>query len=142
MNEQNWYIYQAGQQFGPFSKSQVVQLHGISMVDESAYLYKAGWNDWVPIKDTYAELGLAKPSDDTNPDERRSSSQRADLTGRVIIHNNATSFKLVLPETIVIPFGTLVFGDFVSLSNLLAGKFTSGHLTRFARFLFGSIRVS
>ena len=87
MNEQLWYVYQNGQQLGPFAGLQLKQMIDTKMIPQDAYLFKVGWKDWRPIEDTLDELGLeagAAPSSDN----RRAAAPRATINGRVVVHNN------------------------------------------------------
>ncbi len=93
MNEQIWYVYQGGQQLGPFTSPQVKQMYASKMIPQDAYLFKVGWKDWRPIEETFEELGIAgaeagggEPS--IRVMDRRAVAPRATIAGRVIVHNN------------------------------------------------------
>ncbi len=88
MTQPIWYIYQNEQQLGPFTDSQVVQLHTNKMVAESAYIFKAGWEEWKPVEDGLKILGVegTNPAVESNGEERRDS-RRASISGRIIVHN-------------------------------------------------------
>ena len=61
MSEQVWYLYQNGQQVGPFDTEQVTQLFINKMISHDGYIFKVGWKDWRPLEDGFEELGLEKP---------------------------------------------------------------------------------
>lgn len=89
MNEQIWYVYQQGQQLGPFTGQQVNQLIHTKMIAQDAYLFKVGWKDWRPIEETFAELGIEGAAPVAGGDSnRRVAAPRATIQGRVIVHNN------------------------------------------------------
>lgn len=92
MSEQIWYLYQNGQQLGPFEKAQVVQLHSSKMIAQDAYVFKVGWKEWRPIEEIAAELGIgsgqAMNTSSEALDRRRATAPRATVTGSVIVHNN------------------------------------------------------
>lgn len=89
MNEQVWYVYQNGQQLGPFAAMHIRQMIDSKMIPQDAYLFKVGWKDWRPIEETYEELGVAgTPQPSQSSDERRSTAPRATMAGRVIVHND------------------------------------------------------
>lgn len=89
MNEQVWYVYQSGQQLGPFSGPQIKQMVDSKMIPQDSYLFKVGWKDWRPIEETHEELGLAGAAKvDATEAERRATAPRATIAGRVIVHNN------------------------------------------------------
>lgn len=100
MSDQVWYVYQNGQQIGPFNHAQVLQMLDSKMIAQEAYLFKVGWKDWRPIEETYEELGVPRLS---NPSTgvKRSGAPRATIHGRVIVHNN----------------GQLVIGSGVNISS-------------------------
>ncbi len=107
MSEQIWYVYQNGQQLGPFAVTQVKQMADTKMIPQDAYLFKVGWKDWRPIEECWDELGdgTARPSAPPQPtksqSERRDAAPRATIQGRVIVHNN----------------GQLVIGGGVNISS-------------------------
>ncbi len=101
MSEQVWYVYQNGQQLGPFGESQVKQMITIKMIPQDAYLFKVGWKDWRPIEDAMEEIGLIPPKIPKSSNERREAAPRATINGRVIVHNN----------------GQLVIGSGVNISS-------------------------
>lgn len=90
MNEQIWYLYQNGQQMGPFDKAQLVQLHNSKMIAQDAYVFKVGWKEWRPVEEVYEELGLAPaaPKDNKVLQKRRAAAPRASISGSVIVHND------------------------------------------------------
>ena len=91
MHEQIWYVYQNGQQLGPFAGLQIKQMVDSQMIPQDAYLFKVGWKDWRPIEETFAEIGIAGPapvSSHVATVERRAAAPRATIAGRVIVHNN------------------------------------------------------
>jgi hypothetical protein len=93
MNEQIWYLYQNGQQMGPFESSQIVQLFTSNMIAQESYVFKVGWKEWRPVEDCYDELGIPKPeslhlSESSDLAEKRANAPRATITGSVIVHNN------------------------------------------------------
>ena len=51
-----WYIYQSGQQMGPFSNAQVQQLLNVKMISQDASIFKEGWEDWRSISEVFGEL--------------------------------------------------------------------------------------
>lgn len=92
MSDQVWYLYQNGQQVGPFDTQQVSQLFVNSMIAEDGYIFKVGWKDWRPIEEGYEALGLERPDgvdvSDSTVERRRANAPRATLSGRVVVHNN------------------------------------------------------
>lgn len=89
MNEQVWYVYQNGQQLGPFAGQQIRQMVDSKMIPQDAYLFKVGWKDWRPIEETYDEIGIEAPAAaGAKSDERRDAAPRASISGRIIVHNN------------------------------------------------------
>ncbi len=96
MSEQIWYLYQNGQQVGPFETAQVTQLYVNNMIAKDGYIFKVGWKDWRPVEDGYEALGLPNPNQAQamNPayqaelEKRREVAPRASITGRVVVHNN------------------------------------------------------
>ena len=102
MNEQVWYVYQNGQQLGPFAGAMIKQMVDSKMIAQDAYLFKVGWKDWRPIEETFEELGLAASAPPgIKTSERRDAAPRATVSGRVIVHNN----------------GQLVIGGGVNISS-------------------------
>lgn len=87
MSEQVWYIYQQGQQLGPFDASQLKQMIDSKMIAQDAYLFKVGWKDWRPVEDCFNELGVISNAPPATP-QRRAGAPRATIQGRVIVHNN------------------------------------------------------
>ena len=89
MSDQVWYLYQNGQQVGPFDTQQVSQLYINSMIAEDGYIFKVGWKDWRPVEDGYEALGLDKPqSAQRSPEEaerRKATAPRASINGRVVV---------------------------------------------------------
>jgi len=100
MNDQIWYVYQKGQQLGPFATPQISQMIHTNMIAQDAYLFKVGWKDWRPIEETYEEIGLNKPQGKAS-DERRAAAPRATISGRIVVHNN----------------GQLIIGQGVNISS-------------------------
>ena len=89
MSEQVWYVYQNGQQLGPFSETQVKQMISIKMIPQDAYIFKVGWKDWRPLEESLEELGIASaPKTPQMTQERREAAPRASINARVIVHNN------------------------------------------------------
>jgi hypothetical protein len=92
MNDQIWYLYQNGQQVGPFDTQQVTQLYVNNMIAEDGYIFKVGWKDWRPNEEGYEALGLERPQGKTaSPGEverRRANAPRGSIKGRVVVHNN------------------------------------------------------
>ena len=86
MSDTIWYVYQQGQQLGPFGTEQLKKMLDTKMIAQDAYLFKVGWKDWRPVEDTYEELGLPKQGETTLA--RRTGAPRASIQGRVIVHNN------------------------------------------------------
>lgn len=125
MNEQNWYVYQQGQQLGPFANTQITQMIASNMIAQDAYLFKVGWKDWRPIEETYEELGLPKPQSAVVSPERRAAAPRASIQGRVIVHNN----------------GQLVIGAGVNISSTGIFVETSDQLFTVGERLKLSVRV-
>ena len=104
MNDQVWFVYQNGQQLGPFAGHQIKQMADSKMIPQDAYLFKVGWKDWRPIEDCYDEVGVdsvppLQPPGSTS--ERRATAPRATINGRVVVHNN----------------GQLVIGGGVNISS-------------------------
>jgi len=96
MSEQIWYLYQNGQQVGPFETEQVTQLYLTNMIAKDGYIFKVGWKDWRPLEDGYEALGIPNPNQDRvgdagyqeELDKRRNGAPRAAIKGRVVVHNN------------------------------------------------------
>lgn len=101
MSDQSWFVYQGGQQLGPFATAQVTQMLDSKMIAQEAYLFKAGWKDWRPLEDCYEELGMKVANPQPSTSERRSAAPRATMQGRVIVHNN----------------GQLIIGSGVNISS-------------------------
>jgi hypothetical protein len=102
MSDQVWYVYQSGQQLGPFAAMQIRQMIDSKMIPQDAYLFKVGWKDWRPIEETFEDLGVAGATRTTkSSDERRSTAPRATIAGRVIVHND----------------GQLIIGSGVNISS-------------------------
>ncbi len=92
-SEQVWYVYQNGQQLGPFAGLQIKQMVDSKMIPQDAFLFKVGWKDWRPIEETLDEVGAEttnahKPLPEASSDERRATAPRATINGRVVVHNN------------------------------------------------------
>ncbi len=96
MSEQVWYLYQNGQQVGPFDDEQVSQLFLNNMIAKDGYIFKIGWKDWRPVEEGYEALGIPNPNASAmTPDEyeahlekRQKGAPRASINGRVVVHNN------------------------------------------------------
>ncbi|MFY7927507.1 MAG: PilZ domain-containing protein [Oligoflexus sp.] len=96
MSEQVWYLYQNGQQTGPFDTQQVSQIFHSNMIAKDGYIFKVGWKDWRPVEEGYEALGLINPDKKTmTPEEeqahierRLKAAPRATISGRVVVHNN------------------------------------------------------
>lgn len=88
MSEQVWYVYQNGQQLGPFAGHQIKQMVDSKMIPQDAYVFKVGWKDWRPIEETYSEIGVESMPEMVASPERRSAAPRASIGGRVVVHNN------------------------------------------------------
>ena len=57
-SEQIWYVYQNGQQLGPFAGLQIKQMVDSKMIPQDAFLFKVGWKDWRPIEECLEEVGV------------------------------------------------------------------------------------
>ena len=104
MTEQIWYVYQNGQQLGPFAGAQIKQMVDSKMIPQDAYLFKVGWKDWRPIEECFEEVGAETappPAAAAKASERRDAAPRATVSGRVVVHNN----------------GQLVIGSGVNISS-------------------------
>lgn len=96
MSEQVWYLYQNGQQVGPYDTEQVSQLYTTNMIAKDGYIFKIGWKDWRPIEEGFEALGLNNPGKtqmtteeyDKQLEKRREAAPRASINGRVVVHNN------------------------------------------------------
>lgn len=114
MNEFIWYVYQSGQQMGPFSDAQVRQLLSINMIAQDAFIFKEGWEDWRDIKEVFAkdespssrpavpqaEVSVANDAlqdpfaddgqldDEEEVDNGQQRMPRVGVKGRVIAHND------------------------------------------------------
>ena len=94
MSEQVWYLYQNGQQIGPFDTQQVSQLITNKMISQEGFIFKVGWKDWRPLEEGLEELGVTPsegaptPPDPEAMEKRRANSPRASVKGRVAVHNN------------------------------------------------------
>ncbi len=88
MSEQIWYVYQNGQQLGPFAGQQIKQMVDTKMIPQDAFLFKVGWKDWRPIEETFEEIGVDGPPAGDKAPERRAAAPRATINGRVVVHNN------------------------------------------------------
>lgn len=87
MSEQVWYVYQGGQQIGPFTSEQLNQMHTSKMVALDAYLFKTGWKDWRPLEECIEEAGL-NGKNARATEQRKLGTPRATIQGRVVVHNN------------------------------------------------------
>ena len=94
MSEQVWYLYQNGQQVGPFDNQQVNQLIINKMISQDGFIFKVGWKDWRPLEEGLEELGVktgdapAPPTPPGQAEDRRKDCPRATVAGRVVVHNN------------------------------------------------------
>ncbi|WP_141735876.1 PilZ domain-containing protein [Oligoflexus tunisiensis] len=97
MSEQVWYLYQNGQQVGPFETQQVSQLFLNNMIAKDGYIFKVGWKDWRPIEEGYEALGIPNPNGSApltqeeykkQVEKRLEGAPRATINGRVVVHNN------------------------------------------------------
>lgn len=89
MSESSWFLYQNSQQIGPFDLGQILQMASTNMIAQDAYLFKAGWKDWVPFENCQAELGL-EPTTGTGSrlTPRLGRAPRATVNGQIVVHNN------------------------------------------------------
>lgn len=128
MSEQIWYLYQNGQQVGPFETAQVTQLYVNNMIAKDGYIFKVGWKDWRPLEDGYEALGIpnpnaakaSEPAYQQELEKRREVAPRATINGRVVVHNNG---QLAVGSGVNISVG----GMFVETSDQL---FTVGETLR------------
>ncbi|MBC7660591.1 MAG: PilZ domain-containing protein [Chitinophagaceae bacterium] len=128
MSDQIWYLYQNGQQVGPFETEQVTQLYINNMISKDGYLFKVGWKDWRPLEDGYEALGIPNPNSAKSVDagyqedleKRREVAPRASIVGRVVVHNNG---QLAVGHGVNISVG----GIFVETSDQM---FTVGETLR------------
>ena len=103
MSEFHWYVYQSGQQMGPFSDAQVRQLLTIKMIAHDAFIFKDGWEDWRSIAEVFSSRGEGAASTPTQPpspapskgkappqqqNENQQRMARVGIRGKVIAHNN------------------------------------------------------
>lgn len=95
MSEQVWYIYQNGQQIGPFESTQVTQLLSNKMISHDGFIFKVGWKDWRPLQEGLEELGVTgvqapppTPGSEKKAEKRSDQFPRASIQGRVVVHNN------------------------------------------------------
>ena len=92
MGDQTWYLYQNGQQIGPFDTHQVTQLYINKMVSHDGYIFKVGWKEWRPMEEGYEELNVPRPDgvaqDQTALEKRKNGAPRATISGRVVVHND------------------------------------------------------
>ena len=92
MADQTWYLYQNGQQVGPFDTDQVSQLYTNNMVSQDSYIFKVGWKEWLPMEEGYEQLGINKPGNPSKSpkevEKRKSTAPRATVEGKVIVHND------------------------------------------------------
>jgi len=89
MSDQTWYVYQNGQQIGPFAIDQIQQMYATKMLATDAYLFRAGWKDWRPLDECYEDIEVPRPESASPPSEKkRKGAPRASVGGRVIVHNN------------------------------------------------------
>ena len=102
MSEFSWYVYQAGQQMGPFSDEQVRQLLTIKMISQDAFIFKDGWEDWRSIKEIFSDTQANQapppsppaPTSGAVPKQPRPQQHlqqrmaRVGIKGRVVAHND------------------------------------------------------
>ena len=112
MSDFNWYVYQSGQQMGPFSDAQVRQLLTIKMIAQDAFIFKDGWEDWRGISEIFTNgskaasppAGPPVTADDKHeaaanidaqpvpiaeqPKQAKARGARVGIRGRVIAHND------------------------------------------------------
>lgn len=128
MSEQVWFLYQNGQQLGPFDTHHVTQLYTSKMIADDGFIFKVGWKDWRPVEEGYEALGLAVPSDkgwtEVDLENRRQARPRASVNGRVVVHNN----------------GALSIGQGVNISETGIFVETEDHLFTLGEELKLSIR--
>ncbi len=121
MSEQVWYLYQNGQQVGPFETQQVSQLFLNNMIAKDGYIFKVGWKDWRPIEEGYEALGIPNPNAQAQEpvsqeeykkqaEKRLEGAPRASINGRVVVHNNG---QLTIGQGVNISVG----GVFVETSD-------------------------
>lgn len=67
MSEFSWYVYQSGQQMGPFSDAQVRQLLNIKMIAQDAFIFKDGWEDWRSISEFFGDGSKGSPAAPPSP---------------------------------------------------------------------------
>ncbi len=97
MSNKVWYIHQNEQQMGPFESEQLLQLRDNNMISQNAFVFKAGWQDWRPVKTIWVDIeaqALGRPaiipevSKEESNAERRND-DRANVSGRIIAHNGS-----------------------------------------------------
>lgn len=98
MSEISWYVYQAGQQMGPFSDEQVRQLLNIKMIAQDAFIFKEGWEDWRNISEVFGDSAPSSPALKVSPVPRKGKKAkggskkqrmtRVGIKGRVVAHND------------------------------------------------------
>ena len=88
MNDMSWYVYQQGQQLGPFGVEQVKQMIHTQMIAQDAFLFKVGWKDWRPVEEAIEEMGMHAPPKSALGPQKRVGAPRATIQGRVVVHNN------------------------------------------------------
>lgn len=105
MSELSWYVYQTGQQMGPFSDEQVRQLLNIKMIAQDAFIFKEGWEDWRNVSEVFNELEststvlkvdsvpekgkIAKKGKKKKKSESKQQRMtRVGIRGRVVAHND------------------------------------------------------
>lgn len=106
MGEKIWYTYDQSKQEGPFDLEEITTFLSQKKFSEGAFLFKAGWKDWKPLKECLSELLPPPPVTPPVPQmpKTRQHQQRDDrgtISGKIIIHNN----------------GQLLFGSGVNIST-------------------------
>ncbi|MDE3268876.1 MAG: PilZ domain-containing protein [Pseudomonadota bacterium] len=105
--EFSWYVYQSGQQMGPFSDAQVQQLLNVKMISQDASIFKEGWEDWRAIGEVFGDtsddndktMAVSAPPASVQEssdalgmpqlgEEKMSRKSRIGIQGKVIAHNN------------------------------------------------------
>ena len=86
MSDQVWYTYHQDKQLGPFTHQQLLQLFHTKMITHSAFVFKVGWKDWVPLGEVADELGIEAQKPESSEEPARP--PRASIQGRIIVHNN------------------------------------------------------
>ena len=97
MSNKVWYIHQEDKQMGPFEAETLLQLRDNNIISQNAFVFKAGWADWRPVKTIWVDIeaqALGKPAAvpelavEEKSAERRGE-ERANVSGRIIAHNGS-----------------------------------------------------